>query len=251
MRLLQDGDRVDVLARSVQDDKGDVFIEPWGPALLPAHRVAEGERGEFAVPVTGWPSGPVVVDDVAADGATVPGQVWRIEGTWRSGTVEIGRRNLTEHPRAKLFHRGPSPTAWRKVTWASPLDGTQQTALEQKRAEGLVVADWPVKNPDGAVVHSIFTTDPPAVRDALNLRPDQQVSVDPSPWTPATVEATSDALIEHGDEWHLYSFGRGSGVDSQPLVLTASVAWLVPESLTFYEATPPGLLELEVWLSPA
>jgi hypothetical protein len=40
-------------------------------------------------------------------------------------------------------------------------------------------------------------------------------------------------------------------VDGRPLVLTASVAWLEPESLTFYESTPPGLLELDVWLSPA
>jgi len=114
-----------------------------------------------------------------------------------------------------------------------------------------VVANWPIKKPNGDVVLSIVTSDPTAVRDELNLRSDQQVSVDQSPWTSATVETTSDALIEHGDEWHVHSFGRRKGVDGRPLALRASLAWLEPESLTFYQSTPPGLLELEVWISPA
>ena len=251
MRVLKDGDPVVVLARSLEDRDGNVFLEPWSPALSPAHRVAEHGAGPHSVPVSGWPAGPVVVDEVVVGGETVPGQVWRIEGTWRSGTVEFISRTLTEHPRAKHFHQGSSPTAGRPRTWTTPLDSTQQSALELQRAEGLVVASWPIKKPDGDIVLSIVTSDPPAVRDALNLRPDQQVSVDLSPWTAGTVEATSDALIEHGDEWHVHAFGRRKGVDGRPLVLTASVAWLEPESLTFYESTPPGLLELDVWLSPA
>jgi hypothetical protein len=207
--------------------------------------------GPFAVQVTRWPAGPVVVDDVVADADTVHGQVWQIEGTWRSGTVEVGGRTLTEHPSAKLYHRSPNPAAGLRVKWSSPLDSTQATALERLRSEGLVVADWPVENPDGAVVYTIHTSNPPAVRDALNLRPDQPVSVEPSPWTAATVEAARAAIFEHEDEWHLYAVGVGKGVAGRPLVLTASVGWLEPESLAFYEATPPGLLEWDVWLSPA
>jgi hypothetical protein len=249
MRVLQDGDRVVVLARSLQIGDGQVFIEPWSPAELPAHRGAE--PGPFAVPVQGWPPGPVAVDDVAADGETVPGQVWRIEGTWRSGAVEFGSRTLTEHPRARHFHRGPSPSAGRPNTWTSPLDSAQQAALDQKRAEGLVVANRPVKHPDGNVVYSIVTSDPPAVRDALNLRPDQQVSVDPSPWTAATVEGTRAAISAHVEEWHVFSTGQGKGAGDRPFVLTTSVAWLEPELLTLCENAPPGLLELDVWLSPA
>ena len=249
MRLLQDGDRVVALARSLQKDDGHVFIEPWGPAELPAHY--DAEPGPFAVPITGWPREPVVVDAAVAEGDTVPGQVWRIEGTWRSGTVEIGSRSLTEHPRAKLFHRGPSPSAPRQAKWSSPLDSTQQAALEQKRAEGLVVTSYPSKNPGGDVVYTISTTDPSAVRDALDLRPDQQVLIELSPWTAATVEATRAALIDRGDEWHSYSIGTGRGVAGGPVVLTYSVAWLEPDLLELYEATPPGLLELDVWLSPA
>jgi hypothetical protein len=249
MRLLQDGDRVDLLARSLEDGAGNVFIEPWGPAELPAHRV--DEPGPFAVPITEWPAGPVVVDDVRVEGDTVPGQVWRIEGTWRSGTVEIGSRTLTEHPRAKHFRRGPSPSAGRRPTWTSPLDTAQQTALEQKRAEGLVVTSRPTKRPDGTVVHSIVTSDPPAVRDALRLRPDQAVSVDPSPWTAATVEGARAAISAHTEEWHVFSSGMGTRSGDRPLALTMSGAWLEPELLTLYEATPLGLLELDVWLSPA
>jgi hypothetical protein len=249
MRVLRDGDRVVVLARSLEDGDGNVFIEPWSPALLPAHRVAE--PGPLAVPITRWPAGPVVVDDVVVGAETVPGQVWRIEGIWRSGTVEFISRTLTEHPRAKHFRRGPSPTAGRTLTWTSPLDGAQQAALEQKRAEGLVVTSYPSKNPDGEVVYTIFADDPPAIRDALDLRPDQRVSVEPSPWTAATVEGTRAALIDSGDEWHLHAFGTGRGVAGRPPVLTASVAWLEPELLELYQATPLGLLELDVWISPA
>src|SRR6478752_8027899 len=148
MRVLKDGDRVVVLARSLEDQDDNVFIEPWSPALLPAHRVAEHGARPHSIPVRGWPAGPVVVDDVVVGGETVPGQVWRIEGTWRSGTVEFISRTLTEHPQAKLFHQGPSPTAGRPRTWTTPLDTAQQNALEQKRAEGLVVANWPIKKPN-------------------------------------------------------------------------------------------------------
>jgi hypothetical protein len=100
-------------------------------------------------------------------------------------------------------------------TTSSSLDSTQQAVLEQKCAEGLVLVSWPIKRPDGDLVLSIVSSDPPAVRDALNLRRDQKVSVEPSP------------------------------------VLTASVAWLEPELLELYQATPLGLLELDVWISPA
>jgi hypothetical protein len=252
MRLLQDGDRVDVLARSLQDAAdGNVYIEPWGPAELPAHRVTEHDVGPFAVPVEGWPRGPVVVDDVAAEGDTVPGQVWRIEGTWWSGTVEFGSRTLTEHPRAKHYRRGPSPTAGRRNAWSSPLDSTQQAALERKRAEGLVVTSYPSKSPDGQVVYSIFTSDPDGVREALRLRSDQLVSVQPSPWTAATVEGTRAAISGRTEEWHVFASGQRKGTTNLPLVFTMSVAWLEPGLLELYEATPTGLLEVEVWLRPA
>ncbi len=175
----------------------------------------------------------------------------RLKEPGESGTVEVGSRTLTEHPRAKLYHRSPSPSAGRQVKWSSPLDSTQQAALEQKRAEGLVVTSYPSKNPGGDVVYTISTTDPSAVRDALDLRSDQQVLIELSPWTAATVEATRAALIDHGDEWHSYSIGTGRGVAGGPVVLTYSVAWLEPDLLEVYEATPPGLLELDVWLSPA
>jgi hypothetical protein len=251
MRVLRDGDRVDVLARSIQDADGNVFIEPWGPEVLPAHRVAEHGVGPFSVPVDGWPPGPVIVDEAVVVNDIVPGQVWRISGTWRSGTVEFGSRTLTEHPRAKHFHASPSPTAGRKVKWTSPLDSAQQAALDQKRAEGLVVTSYPSKNPDGEVVYSIFTSDPSAVRDALDLRPDQRVSVEPSPWTAATVEGTRAAISGHLEDWHVFASGQRKGTTSLPLVFTTSVAWLEPELLELYHATPSGLLELDVWLSPA
>ena len=202
MRLLQDGDRVVALARSLQNDDGDVFIEPWGPAELPAHY--DAEPGPFAVPITGWPREPVVVDAVVAEGDTVPGQVWRIEGTWRSGTVEFGSRSLTEHPRAKLFHRGPSPTAGRQAKWTSPLDSTQQAALEQKRAEGLVVTSYPSKNPDGDVVYTISTSDPSAVRDALTCGPISRCRSNSRPGRlpPSRPPALRSSTRR---EWHSYS----------------------------------------------
>jgi hypothetical protein len=74
MRVLRDGDRVVVLARSLEDGDGNVFIEPWSPALLPAHRVAEPEVGPFSVRVEGWPPEPVVVDDVVVAGQHTTGR---------------------------------------------------------------------------------------------------------------------------------------------------------------------------------
>ena len=84
-----------------------------------------------------------------------------------------------------------------------------------------------------------------------DLRPDQHVSVEPSPWTAATVEATRAAISGRTEEWHVFASGQRKGTTNLPLVFTMSVAWLEPELLELYEATPPGLLELDVWLRPA
>ena len=233
MRVLKDGDRVVVLARSLEDQDGNVFIEPWSPALLPAHRVAEHGARPHSIPVRGWPAGPVVVDDVVVGGETVPGQVWRIEGTWRSGTVEFISRTLTEHPQAKLFHQGPSPTAGRPRTWTTPLDTAQQNVLEQKRAEGLVVANWPIKKPNGDVVLSIVTSDPTAVRDALRSAvgssrcPSTNRPGRPPPSRPPAMRSSNTAM---SGTCTRSAGGRGS--DGRPLALRASLAWLEPESLT-------------------
>ena len=107
------------------------------------------------------------------------------------------------------------------------------------------------QKPNGDVVLSIVTFDPPAVRHALHLRPDQRVSVDPSPWTAATVGAPHAAISGHFLPWHVFATGQRKGDGDRPLVLTASVAWLEPELLKLYQANPAGLLELDVWLSPA
>jgi len=69
--------------------------------------------------------------------------------------------------------------------------------------------------------------------------------------TAATVKGTRAAISGHVEEWHVFASGQRKGTTSLPLVFTTSVAWLEPELLELYQATPPGLLELDVWLSPA
>jgi hypothetical protein len=49
----------------------------------------------------------------------------------------------------------------------------------------------------------------------------------------------------------VFASGQRKGTTNLPLVFAMSVAWLEPGLLELYEATPSGLLELDVWLQPA
>ena len=226
---------------------GEVKLEPWEPSKTAVHRRAEAEVHRFAVPVTGWPADPIEFD------TDDPKLVWRIEGTWRAGNIiTFGGRTLVQDPWGRHFvldaeERGMLP----RKDPPSPFDGGQELELKRLRGEGAVLTTRVHRNASGEKVWEIAAFDPQLVSRALELRPDQHVSVVPAEWSADSVRHTRQAIRERSDPWPVLATGQRNGADGGPFAFTLRVAWLNPELLQLYETTPPGLLDLDVWLGPA
>lgn len=248
MRMLEDGDPVVFFGRTVEiAGTGEVRVEPWSPSVLPVHRSDEAEVHPCAVPLTGWPVEPVEFD--AAD----PKLVWRIEGTWLAGnTVAFGSRTLVPDPMGQHFvldmtdHDPRPPKAP-----PSPLDETQQRELKRLQQDGAVLATRIRRDADGEKVWDIVAFDEQQVSRALALRPDQRAGVLRAEWSADEVQRAESAIREVWDEPPVLSFGAGNGSDGGPFAFTMRVGWLTPAMLRLFESTPPGLLDLDVWLGPA
>lgn len=248
MRTLVDGDPVIVFGRTVElAGTGELRVEPWGPSKIPVHRRDDGEVHPFSVPVTGWPADPVEFD------SDDPKLVWRIEGTWLAGnTIAFTSRTLVQDPWGRPFvldaeDRGTLP----RKNPATPFDDDQVRELKRLREEGAVLATRVHRDSTGEKVWEIAAFDPPLVSRALALRPDQRVSVLPAEWSADSVQHTRQAILERSEQWPVLSTGQRNGGDGGPYAFTLRVAWLEPELLRLYESTPPGLLDLDIWLGPA
>ncbi|MET0865512.1 MAG: hypothetical protein ABWZ98_14365 [Nakamurella sp.] len=248
VRILVDGDPVIVFGRTVElTGTGEVFLEPWGPSMIPVHRREEAMDHPCAVPLTGWPADQVEFD--AAD----PKLVWRVEGTWRTGnTIDFGSRTLVQDPVGRDYvlgvaDRGPqAPKAP-----PSPFDENQQGELRRLQDDGAVLATRIHRNADGEKIWDIVAFDQQQVSRALALRPDQRASVLQAEWSADDVQRTRTAMREVWDERPVLAVGQSNGSDGGPFAFTMRVGWLTPAMLRLYEATPPGLLDLDVWLGPA
>jgi hypothetical protein len=248
VRILVDGDLVIVFGRTAEiAGTGELMLEPWGPSMIPVHRREESEVHPCAVPLTGWPAGPVEFD--AAD----PKLVWRVEGTWRAGnTIDFGSRTLVQDPVGRDYvlnvaDRGPQlPEAP-----PSPFDENQQRELRRLQEDGAVLATRIRRDADGEKVWDIVAFDQQQVSRALALRPDQRASVLRAEWSADDVQRARNAMREVWDERPVLAVGQSNGSDGGPFAFTMRVGWLTPAMLRLYESTPPGLLDLDVWLGPA
>jgi hypothetical protein len=249
--MLVDGDQVIVFGRTVQlAETGEVKLEPWDPSRRPVHRRAEDNRPEdrvhpYAVPLTGWPADPFDFD--AGD----PKLVWRIECTWQAGnTIAFGSRALVQDPYGRDFVLDAEDRSPRPVKNLSPFDEVQLRELKRLRQEGIVLTTRVRRDPSGEKVFDVAAFDEQAASRSLALRPDQRVYVVAAEWSAESVRRARQA-IESSDQWPTLATGGTNGANGGPFALTLRVAWLVPELLALQETTPPGLLEIDVWLGPA
>ena len=249
--MLRDGDRVDVFARFTGRWRSAMSTSSRGaPAQVPAHRSAEPRalRG----------SGQRLAAGTGCRGRRccrwrhLPGQVWRIEGTWRSRTVEFGSRTLTEHPRAKHFRHGPSPTAGRKVKWSSPLDDEPagRARAEARRGTG---GGQPADQESGWRRRLLDLHLRPA-RGSGRAEPtarSNRCPSNPRRGRPPSSRAPAQAISDHDEEWHVYLHRQGQGY-GRPALRPDGVRCLARTRIAdALRGDAAGLLELDVWLSPA
>ncbi len=246
MRLLTDGDPVIVFGRTVElVGTGEVTLEPWDTSKLPAHRRAEATVHPDAVPLTGWPNDPVEFD--AAD----PKLVWRVEGSWLDGTIAVSSRSLVQDPISRHFMLDVPDRSALPRRPQSPLDDHQQRELKRLQDIGDVLAIKIRRAANGKKVWVIVAFDPQRVAEALSLRPDQKALVEQAEWDAESVQRTREAFRSYWEQSPVLSFGQTNGVDGGPFAFTLRVAQPTPELLHLHEATPRGLLDVDVWLGPA
>jgi hypothetical protein len=248
-----DGDRAVATGRLVRDERGDWFEPPvW---IAEPGRAGDSERrirpvSKSAVKVAGADfdtvAGRFEKDGVVEGWATVT-------GTWSGGQLRAGRQ-------APPAPRPPQGLAlW--VTPPCPPPGGGWPAGDLSTAEvagditdltvsGAAVSVTWFRPAENLMVLVVAAADPALVEARLRPRLGGSLCVVPSRWSKAQLNDVRGQLDQRWEQWEISSHGASSTADGQACVLVRLVR-VLPEIAVWAGGLPPGIVDLQPWLSPA
>ncbi|HEY4455346.1 MAG TPA: hypothetical protein VGN81_13610 [Pseudonocardiaceae bacterium] len=193
------------------------------------------------------------------DDGTIEG--WAaLTGLWRDHELHVHTQNPMPQPVAwtNQWATPPCPPpqdGWPTVPVYPPMTAanlTERPPQPDECAELTITQVTSFRPHPTQPVLVVAAEDPERAERALRPRFGAALCVVASEYRQQEIDATVRRLREEmsARRWPITSTGRSASSAGQPTV-TAHLAWLKPEVAQWAETVPDGLLDLDVWLTPA
>ena len=248
--LVDDGDVVRVSGHVVFDDRGFGTIEP---------RQAAGQEQSLPVgAVTARQSPHVRITNLRpsdlppARGTRPRTESWvEITGTWQGDSIQV--RNCSPVGQFLDFWSPDMVTSfdwpgqWRQGGPVVP-SPTEDLELELIH-DGVIVSRKVLRVGPGCKVMAIAAMDPERVERLLRPSYGPYLRVWQSPWTSQAFWQATDELNENFERWELITVGDQIG-DLGQSVVVASTIRLLPQTVSWLDEKPQGMVDLRPWIRP-
>lgn len=252
--VVGEDDRVTATGRLVRTETGDWF-EPSMPVRLPGGvpRTVSGPW-QGAVRIAG-----ANFDDLSArfeHHGAVEGYA-TLTGIWSADQLLVDHQ--APPPRDRRRHEGslwqtppcPAPEGgWPHLAWRGG-DKNLEYEIGDLRHTGAAVAQRIFRPGADQAVLVVAAVDLDAVEAQLRPQLGPLLCVVPSKWTQAELEAVRAHLHVHHEQWHLYEWGYGQTTSDGQAQVSARLTRVLPEVAAWAATLPPGILDLEPWLTRA
>lgn len=172
-----------------------------------------------------------------------------VTGLWREGELHVRTQSSWQQPglnRAGTWTTPPCPPP--PGGWPDRSQGGRLTPPPRDSWAALTITQVTQFQPGPAQAVLVIAAEHPELVEQT----DASVCVVRSHYTKQQIDEATDRLRaeQASRRWPISMTGHTASEDGQPRV-NAQLAWVVPELVEWARTVPDGLLDLDVWLTPA